>query len=87
MKVLLLTYLFQNTYNKNSSAFFWDYAFALNNAGYDVKIISIIPISIRDIIRCKKIDFGKKVFVRSGIQVFIFQFPSIPIFKSINFFP
>lgn len=84
--ILLITYLFQNTYNNNSSTFFWDYAFALKKAGYNVCIISIIPISIKDVIKSRKIDFGFKSYTKSNIKVYTFQVLSFPFLKRINYY-
>ncbi|MAZ00563.1 MAG: hypothetical protein CMP58_00010 [Flavobacteriales bacterium] len=86
-KVLLLTYLFQNSYKKNSSTFFWDYAISLKRSGYDVAVLSVIPISIKEIFKQRKIDIGFKYYLgKEGVKVYTCQIISLPFLKRLNYF-
>jgi len=86
-KVLLLTYLFQNSYKKNSSTFFWDYAISLKRSGYDVSVLSVIPISIKEIFKQRKLDIGFRYYLgKEGVKVYTCQIISFPFLKRLNYF-
>ncbi len=86
-KILLLTYLFQNSYKKNSSTFFWDYAISLKRSGYDVAVLSVIPISIKEIFKKRKLDIGFRYYLgKEGVKVYTCQIISFPFFKRLNYF-
>lgn len=78
MHILFLTVSYPNSYKQQSHVFFREQARALSLAGAQVGVVSAIPISILDVFKKKKIDFGLKTYSEDHVQVMVFQFPALP---------
>ncbi len=86
MKILFIANSFPNSYNCHSGIFFLDQAAALAKRGNDVKLISAKPVSIRNIIKSKKIDFGLKRSIKNGVSFCGYQFPAPPKVRRVVLF-
>lgn len=78
MHVLIIPTLYPNDYNPVSNIFFRDQAEALANNGITVGVLAIVPITMQQIIKQKRIKFGLKVFKKNNVTTYLYQFPVPP---------
>jgi glycosyltransferase involved in cell wall biosynthesis len=74
MHILLIPAMYPNSYNPVSNIFFQDQAEALAKYGHKVGVLAIIPITIRNIIKNKKIKLGIQIFQKNNVTTYIYLF-------------
>lgn len=85
MLVFILPSWYQTTYNPLNAVFFQEQAIALNKEGVSVVVVAPALISLKEIIKARKLDFGLKKKVHNGIKEYVYQIPRIPFFDRINY--
>jgi L-malate glycosyltransferase len=78
MHVLLITQSYPNSYNPVEAIFFQDQANALSSYVKKVGVISIIPISIKAVIKSRKINFGFSKNRIHNVETWLYTYLNIP---------
>lgn len=84
MNVVILPTAYPNIYNDHSSIFVQDQAEALIKNGVNVSVVGAIPISFKYIFKKKFLRFGTFKYKKSGVEIKLVLFPSIPKLKFFN---
>ena len=84
MHVLILPTRYPNWYNQESNIFFKDQAEALASENTKVSILALIPITIQDILRKKRLKFGLEITESKNIITYSYLFPVPPKSKWIQ---
>ena len=78
MHVLIIPTAYPNDYNPVSNIFFRDQAEALASNGFKVGVLALVPITIQQIFKKRKFNFGLQVFKENGVMTYLFMFPVLP---------
>jgi len=78
MHVLLIPIKYPNSYNPQSHIFFEEQARALSLNGITVGVLAVIPVSLKQMWKQKKIDLGPSQELLNGVQIIRYQYPIIP---------
>lgn len=84
MHVLILPTRYPNWYNQESNIFFKDQAEALASVDTKLSILALIPITIQDILRKKRLKFGLGITESKNIITYSYLFPVPPKSKWIQ---
>lgn len=84
MNVLILASSYANPYNPLSAPFFRDHAFSLKKVGHNVTVIAVVPISVKEIVRRRKITFGLTRYCDEGVDTLLYLFPAVPKCDAMN---
>ncbi len=83
MKVLVLANNYPNTIKEISCLFYRDQVNAIRKQNIDVTVLVYTPVSLRDIVKTKKFDFGEKITCKSPFTA-LYQFPQFPVSQKMN---
>ena len=78
MHVLLIPIKYPSSYKRQSHVFFEEQARALSLNDATVGVLAVIPVSLRQMWKQKKIDLGSSQELVNGVQLFRYQYPVIP---------
>lgn len=78
MHILLLVIGLPSTYSPLEGIFFLDQAKALAKYGHQTGIISINPVSLKDILRKGTQNLGKQSTREDGVTLEVYRYPSMP---------
>lgn len=84
MKVLFISHSLRDTYLPISGGFIFEQALALKKNGVDVSIVAVNLISLKSVVKFKKIDFGYRCMHDHEMLQMVYQIPSIPFLKGLN---
>ena len=84
LHVLILPTRYPNWYNQESNIFFKDQAEALASQDTKVSVLALIPITIQDVLRKKKLKFGLEITESDNITTYRYLFPVPPKSKWIQ---
>ncbi len=84
MKVLFISHSHKDTYLPISGGFIYEQALALKKNGVDVSIVAVNLISLKSIVKLKKIDFGYRCMNDNQMLQMVYQVPSVPFMKGFN---
>lgn len=84
MKILLVPYQYPNPYNEISANFCQKQAECLAKAGHEVSVLSVIHFTIPNIIKKRKLFFGKIIYNSNNVKTYLLLIPSIPKLLRIN---
>ncbi|MBF90970.1 MAG: hypothetical protein CMP75_04330 [Flavobacteriales bacterium] len=85
MLVFVLPSWYKTTYNPLNAVFFQEQAVALKKQGVSVVVIAPALISLKEIIKARKLDFGLRKNIHNEIEEYVYQIPRIPFFDRINY--
>lgn len=86
MLVFILPSWYRTTYNPLNAVFFQEQAVALRKEGMSVVVVAPALISLKEIVKARRLDFGLKKYSHNGIVEYVYQIPRIPFFDRINYF-
>ena len=78
MHILIIPTNYPNNYNLVSNIFFKDQAEALSIYGHKVGVLAFVPITIRMILKQKKISLGLTIHYENNVTTWIYQFLVLP---------
>lgn len=80
MHILFVTISYSNSYNEQSHLFFHDQAKSLAMQNQKVGVVSAVAISLKDVVKKRKLDFGLRISKKDGVSIYLYQYPAIPKF-------
>ncbi len=83
MHLLIIPSYYPNSYNPIDGIYFKVQAESQQKLGYTVGVVAPLVIKHYVLKKVRKIDFGYKI-TDEGIPIYVFQFPSFPVFKKMN---
>jgi glycosyltransferase involved in cell wall biosynthesis len=84
MNILIIPTRYPNYFNAQSNVFYKDQAEALSQAGHNVSVLAVVPITIQEILKKRSLRFGYKVQNEKGVKTHTLTFPVFPKTKKIQ---
>lgn len=81
MHIMIIPSWYPNSYHPLSGIFFKEQAEALAKYGLQVGLIAVQEISIKEMVKQKKIDIQQEYFTEKGVRTYLTQYPALPKMK------